>query len=804
MNDLRVALRTLRKYPAFFLTVVTVLALGIGGTSVIFAVVNAVLLRPLPLPHPSELVRVFSGRSGGERWTMSPPDFTDVRKDNRVFTEVAAMNEQSFALTGDGPAEQISGTSVTGGFFDVLNVQPLLGRTITPGSDANGSPDIAVIGYGLWQRRFGGDSAVVGRRATFDGVSYEIVGVMPRGFDYPDHSDVWLPQRFSVNDLTTQRGAHYLDVIARRRAGVSLAAANADLGRIARNLAAAYPRTNKDESAVAATLRDAMVGNVRAPLFILLAAVAVVLLIACANVAGLLLVRAVGREREVAIRTALGAGRARLIRGFLIESLTIALIAGGLGVLFAVWGTALLAGLTSDGIPLIASTRVDGTVLLFAVAVTLGTVLLFGLLPALHSAALGRLADRLKAEGRGVAAGRGRTRAALVVAETALAVVLLAGAGLLVRSFYRLEHVNPGFNPAHVLTFGVSLPDAAYPKPALADQFYHQLIDRVDAIPGVETAGAIFGMPFTGFGYSISALTVDGRTLPHDEQEALSVQVRVVTPQFFPAMGIPIRRGRGIEATDRSGAPPVIVINTAAAKRIWHGEDPLGHTFVIGTRLGLGGGYAGGTVVGVIGDIKSGSLHETTAPTIYLSHAQFPTGFMGVAVRTDGDPLGLTKVVQAALAATDPNVPMFHVRSMEQLVDASVARPRLYASLLALFSLVAVLLAAIGLYGVLAQSVAQRARELGIRMALGAPAREVVRLVIAQASRLAGLGVVIGVAVALVVSKALASLLFGVSPRDPATLVSVAVMLFIVALVASWIPARRAGRVEPMAVLRDE
>jgi predicted permease len=329
-------------------------------------------------------------------------------------------------------------------------------------------------------------------------------------------------------------------------------------------------------------------------------------------------------------------------------------------------------------------------------------------------------------------------------------------------------------------------------------------LERVDAIPGVTTAGAIFGMPFTGFGYSISALSVDGRTLPHDEQEALSVQVRIVTPDFFRAMGIPIRRGRGIEATDRPGAPPVIVINAAAAKRIWQGEDPLGHTFVIGTRLGLGGDYAGGTVVGVIGDVKNGSLHETTAPTIYLSHAQFPTGFMGVAVRADGDPLALAKPVQAALAATDPNVPMFRVRSMEQLLDASVARPRLYASLLAIFSLVAVLLAAVGLYGVLAQSVAQRARELGIRLALGATAREVVRLVLTQASRLAMVGVVIGIGVALIVSRALAGLLYGVSPRDPVTLVAVAVLLFVVALVASWVPARRAGRVEPMGVLRDE
>jgi len=803
LQDLRHTLRRLARAPGFTAVVVLVLALGIGGTAITFAVVDAVLLRSLPFPNADRLVRVFSARQGA-RWTASPPDFLDWRGQTASFTDLAATNQGSFALTGDGPAEQVPGATATGGLFSVLGVRPLYGRTLTAADDAADAPMVAVLGYGLWQRRFGGDSAALGRPVRFDGVTYTVVGVMPAQFKYPDASEVWLPLRFTPQDIATQRGAHYLDVVGRLRAGATVATADRDIQRLATNLAQQYPRSNAKWSATVTSLRDAIVGDVRAPLRILLTAVAVVLLIACSNVAGLLVVRGLAREREIAIRTALGAGRLRVLRALLAESATLAALGGAAGMLLAVWGTDLVAHLSGVGIPLLGETRVDAGVLAFICAITAVTALLIGLLPAWQATAWSGIAGRLHAEGRGTTARRLRTRNVLVVAQTALAVLLLAGAGLLVKSFVRLQRVNPGFDPAHVLTFGVSLPDAGYPKPQQSAFFYQQLLERLSALPGVRTAGAVFGLPLSGADYSISALTIDGRTLSQQEQDALSLQIRVVTPDYFAAMGIPIRRGRGITAGDRPGAPLVIVVNEAAARRVWPGQEAVGHQLVTSTKLGLGGDRAGGEVVGVIGDLKDGGLAQPTSPTMYLAHAQFPVGFMNVAIRTTGDPLALAAPVQAALAAIDPDVPLFRTRSMVQLVGADVAQPRLYALLLATFALVAITLAGVGLYGVLSQGVVQRQRELGVRMALGASSTDVVSLVLRQAVRLTTVGIVLGIAAGLVATRGLQVLLFGVGAQDPTTFVSVASGLFVVALLASAIPARRAARLDPVVALRTE
>lgn len=804
-SDIQHAWRGLRKNPAFLATVMTVLALGIGGTAVIFAVINAVLLRPLPFPHQEQLVRLFSSREGTP-WTtstMSPPNFTDYRRQAHSFSELAAVNEGDYALTGGGPAEQLPGAEVTGGFFPTLAVPPLLGRGMTPADDDAASPRVAVLGYGLWQRRFGGDRGIIGRTIQLDGEGAVVIGVMPRGFNSPGGSEVWLPLRFTPTELRTQRGAHYLDVLGRLRDGTSREEAAADLGRIAHNLAVAYPKTNEDISVRVLGLRESMVGDVRAPLLILLAAVGLVLLIACTNVAGLLLVRGWRRQRELAIRTAMGAARGRIVRILLAESLLLALLGGAAAILLAVWGTALIARLTAVHIPLLGQTRLDTTVLAFTAGMTLLTALVFGLVPAWLVSSPRSLPERLKAEGRGSSGRRTRSRNLLVVIETALAVLLLTGAGLLLRSFDQLRRVEPGYDPHQVLTFGLSLPDATYP-PERSAAFFQTYIQRVEALPGVQAAGAIFGLPLTGFGYSISALTLDGRQLSQDEQSALSVQIRVVTPDFFKALRIPIRQGRGIEPTDRAGTPPVIVINRAAARRVWPGIDPLGHQLVVGTRLGLGGAHAGGEVVGVIGDLKDRSLAAATEPTIYLAHAQFPTGYMSVAIRTAGDPLLFARSAQQALAATDPDVPAFHVRSMEQLVASSIAQPRLYTTLLTLFAAVAILLAATGLYGVLAQGVAQRRRELGIRVALGATAAEVIRLVLRQAAFMAAGGVLLGMLAGVAATRLLSGLLFGVPPRDPVTFATVALLLLGVCLVAGWLPARRAARVDPMTVMREE
>jgi putative ABC transport system permease protein len=803
LQDIRYALRRLAQSPGFTALVVLVLALGIGGTATAFGVVDAVLLRPLRFPEPASLVRAYSVWHGGHS-TVSPPDFADWRARNHSFTELAATNDNSFALTGDGPAEQIPGAQVTGGFFNVMGVLPMLGHAMTPADDDFGGPMVAVLSSDLWRRRFGADSGVVGRTIRLDATTYTVLGVMPEGFAYPDGSQIWLPQRFSAQDMATQRGAHYLDVVGRLKPGVSRVAADRDLRAIAADLSAEYPKTNANNSSVVTSLRDALVGDVRTPLLILLAAVGVVLLIACTNVAGLLVVRGITREREIAIRTALGAGRGRLVRALFTESTALAVLGGLAGTLLALWGTALVSRLSGVDIPLLRETRVDGVVIGFIGLVTLVTVVLFGLLPAWQTATLGGLASRLQSESRGTTGTRLRTRNALVVAQTALAVLLLVGAGLLLKSFVRLQRVDPGFDPRHVLTFGVSLPDVAYAKPAQSALFYQQLTERLEGLPGVQAAGAVFGLPLTGFGYGISALSIDGRKLSDAEQDALSIQIRVVTPDYFAAMGIPVRRGRGIQPGDRVGAPAVIVVNEAAARRVWPDQDPLGHHLIVGTRLGLGGDHAGGEVVGVIGDLKERGLAQQARPTLFLSHAQFPTGFMGVAIRTTGDPLALTGPARAALAATDPNVPLFRLRSMEQLVASSVAQPRLYALLLALFALVAITLAGVGLYGVLAQTVAQRGRELGVRMALGATAREVVGMVLKQAIRLAATGVLIGLAVGFVATRLLATLLYGVAPSDPGTFAGVGTGLFVVALLASVIPARRATRVDPMEALRTE
>ena len=803
LQDIRHAIRRLSKSPGFTGIVVLVLALGIGGTAITFGVVEAVLLRPLPFPRAGELARVFSNRDGA-KWTASPPDFLDWRAQNTSFTDLAASNQGSFALTGDGPAEQVPGALVTGSLFSVLGVRPIAGRTLTPADDAADAPMTAVLSYGLWQRRFGGDTAVLGHAVHFDGKTYTVVGVMPPGFKYPDASDVWLPLRFTPDDIATQRGAHYLDVVGRLRAGATVAGAARDLERLAANLSQEYPKSNARWSATVTSLRDAIVGDVRTPLRILLAAVAVVLIIACTNVAGLLVVRGIAREREVAIRTALGSGRGRVIRVLLVESGALAALGGGAGVLLAVWGTSAIAGLSGAGIPLLSETRVDGGVLAFIATVTVLTALLIGLLPAWQLAGSAALAGRLRSEGRGSTSRHLRTRNALVVAQTALAMLLLVGAGLLVKSFVRLQRVDPGFDPQHVLTFGVSLPDAGYPKPVQSALFFQQLTERLAALHGVRAAGAVFGLPLSGTDFSISARSIDGRELSQSEQDALSLQLRVVTPEYLGAMGIPVRRGRGIAPSDRPGSPLVIVINESAARRIWPGQDALGHHLVVGTKLGLGGERAGGEVVGVIGDLKENGLAQPTSPTMYLAHAQFPVGFMNVAIRTTGDPTMIAEPARAALAALDPEVPPFRLRSMAQLVSADVAQPRLYALLLATFAVVAITLAGVGLYGVLSHSVAQRERELGVRMALGANTRDLIRLVLSQAIRLAAVGIVLGLAAGLVATRGLQALLFGVRAQDPVTFAVVAAGLLIVALVASFIPARRAARLDPVVALRTE
>jgi predicted permease len=811
LQDVKYAVRALAKKPGFAAIAVLTLAVGIGGNAAIYSVVRAVLLRPLPFPSPDEVVQVFSTSVKAPQamaGTASPPDFTDWRRESTSFTELAAVNASSYAVTGAGvPAEQVSGASVTGGFFAVLEVPALHGRALRLEDDALGGPRVVVLSEAFWTRRFGRDPAAIGRTITIEADDFRIVGVMPRGFAYPLQSELWLPLRFDARELTTQRGAHYLDVIGRLREGVSIAQASEELDAIAARLAEAYPSTNRDSRIAVHGLRTAMVGDLRTPLFVLLGAVGFVLLIVCVNMANLVLTRALGRSRELAIRSALGAGRFRLVRGVLVESGVLALAGGAGGLILAVWVSRTVASVDGGlGVPLLDQTRVDGTVLAFTAAISLAVAVLVGLLPALQTSTLRDLAGRMRESGSAVTADRQRQRlrAALIVAETSLAVVLLVGAGLLLRSFLHMASVDLGFELRGVQTFSVSLPDSAYDTPEERAAFLDALTTRAAALPGVAAAGAIFGLPLTNFGYTISMSTLDGRRLDNDEQMARSMQVRVVTPDYHRAMGIAVVRGRALDATDRRGGQPVVLINETAASRLWPGEDPLGRQFTLGTRMGQGGLSAGGVVVGVVRDVRDAGPVHAPRPTVYLAHAQFPMGFASLAIRSASDAPVAINAIQALVAELDPNVPIFRVRTMEQLVANATAQPRVYVLLLGLFAAVAVLLAALGIYGVLAHAVSQRTREIGIRLALGAGRRGVVATVVGQAGVLALTGLGIGLVLALGLTRLLGPLLFQVSPRDTATYAAVASALLAVALVAALVPARRAARVDPVLALKCE
>jgi predicted permease len=807
MNEVRFALRALRANPGFALTAVLTLALGLGANTTIFSVVNGVLLQPLPYRDPGRLVQVFESRNGG-RGTVSPPDYVDWRDQNDVFDALATLNSgSSFALSsGAGPAEQVNGAQVTSNFFSVLGVAPALGRDLLPAEDAMGRSHVALMGYGLWRRRFGGDPTIIGRSIQLDGQSYEVVGVMPAGREYPRGAELWVPIAFTVKDLTTQRGAHYLDVIGRMREGITREQVQTEMSTIAARLAQAYPGTNRDAGATVVPLRESLVGNVRGALKVLLGAVGLVLLIACTNVANLGLARARRRERELSVRLALGAGRWHLMRGVLVESLLLSLAGGAVGVAVAIWGVPLLRTLQPGDIPRLDEVRVDATVLAFALGASLLSAVLFGLLPALQISTRAELRESLTSEGRAFTAHRRarRSRNGLVVAEMALAVVLLAGAGLLMRSFVALVRVDPGFQPDGVFSFSLSLPDARYGTPERAEAFYADLLDRLRVLPGVNAAGAVFGLPLSGFRFGISASELDGQRLGDEEQDRLSTQVRIVTPDYFRAMGIAVVRGRALSDVDRYGAPPAIVVNEAAARLLWPGSDPIGHRLTIGTTFGLGRGRVGGEVVGVVRNTRDFGLDLDARPMTFLAHRQVPVGFMSVVLRAAGDPAGLSRAVTATVSALDPEVPAFDIRTMDERMAQAVAQPRFYLLLLGGFSLVALVLAAVGIYGVMSYTVGERRREIGVRVALGSRPGEVQALVVRQGMHVAAVGVGLGLAGSLAGSRVLAKLLYGIGPTDlPAFAIAVAV-LGLVAWLACYLPARRAARVDPVEALRYE
>jgi len=799
-QDLRYGVRMLLKQPGFTLVALLTLALGIGANTAIFSVVNAVLLRALPYPQSEQLVMLWQGGQRGEpgQMPLSPPELMDYRAEQQVFEHIAAHTMADANLSGGGEPERLPAAVVSADWFAVLKTPPLSGRAFLPEEHQPGQNNSVVLSYGLWQRRFGGDDGALGRAIMLNGRARTVVGIMPAGFRHPATAELWLPLAFTHEQLSPAfRPRHYLDAIARCKDGVTIAQAQENI----RAIAARFPNSGPaGMPARLVSLREQLVGQVKAPLYVLLSAVGFVLLIACANVGNLLLARASARQAEMAVRRALGAGRGRLLRQLLTESVALAGAGGALGILLAWWGKRALATLLAEVIPLAHEIRLDARVLGFAFALSVLTGLLFGLAPA-WQASKADLTETLKHGAKSLMGfSRQRARSALAVAQMALALVLLAGAGLLLRSFYRLTQVNPGFNPAQVLTADVALPFARYDTGTKQTAFYQQIVAHLKALPGAQSVGIVSDLPLSGMNADRS-FTHDG--VPPDQQQRRppSADYRHCSPDYFEAIGIPLSRGRVFTEQDAPGAQPVAIVNEKLARRIWPNEDAVGKRIAFFSAQGTDPWMV---VVGVVGDVKHRGLSVETRPEIYVPHAQAPIGTMTMVIRAAGDPAAMTAAVRGAVQALDADQPLFNVRTLERLRADSLAPQRFSLSLLGLFAVIALSLAALGIYGVISYAVSQRRREIGIRVALGAQSRDVLRLVVGQGMKLALIGTGAGLAASFALTRLMSKLLFGVGPTDPLTFVVIALLLLGVALVACWVPARRATKVDPMTALRFE
>ena len=807
--DLRFAARRLRHAPGFSVVAILTLALGIGSTSAIFSVINGVLLQPLPYPAPHELVRIFTttraGASTGADENLSPPNFASLRAEARSFTDlVAVLDIRRTLATATDPVE-LDGAEVSSGFFELFRVPPARGRTFHAGENQPGAPGTIILSHATWQELFAGDSAIIGRDITVNGVPRTVVAVMPAGFAFPAGAAFWTPRihdpEFSPTSVEGRRSNMWVPVFGRLRPGVSLDDAVAELSRIARGLETRFPESNTSVSFTAHELRDTLVGDARTPFLFLFAAVGLVLLVACANVMALLLARAATKRHELAVRAALGASRRRLLAQLLSESFLLAALGAVLGLIIAGWMTHALASLHPD-IPRLDEIGVDGTVVLFTAIVALATTMLVGLLPALN-ASRAAVAGALRAGGRGTVGEHGgnRLRGTLVIGEIATAVMLLVGAGLLVRSLVQLVSVNPGFRAEGAATFRVALPPTMYPEPAGVRMTHERIIERTGAIPGVRAVGATSRLPLAT-GLFTSRLLPEGWPEPAAGERGPVIAVRSITPGYFEAMQVPLRAGRSIAATDRDGAPPVAIINEAAARRYFPDGNPIGKRLTSFSWDQAEG--PAWTIVGIVGDIRHASLDAEPAPEVYFPHAQVPLATMSVVVRTAGDPLAISDDIRRAVREIAPMLPTPRVQPLIELVAESVSRPRFTTTVLASFAAAALILAAIGVFGLLSFTVAQRTREIGIRLALGARPETVVRMIVGGALRLVVAGLGIGLTGAFLMTRALRHLLHEVSPNDPLTLIVVTAMLGLAALAASVVPARRAARVDPTLALREQ
>jgi putative ABC transport system permease protein len=796
-QDLRYAIRTLVKQRGFTAVAVVCLALGIGVNTVIFSCLNAILLRPFPYADPSALVVVREGlaqdgRTGG---ALSYPDYVDLAATAKSFTSMSAYASRTFTMMGTSEPERVEGARVSASLFPTLGIAPARGRAFEPVDDRNGAAPVALISDGLWERRFSRGPQVIGQSIQIEGVPTTIVGIMPAGVRFPGRADLWLPHARSTTD---ERDNHYLQGIARLAPGVTLAEARAELEGLGRALAAQYPTTNQGWNPRVTTLRDAEVGEVRPVLLIMQAAVSFVLLIACANVASLLMARGASRQREIAIRTTLGAARRRIFRQLLTESLLIAVAAGALGVVLASWGLDIVVAMLPASVPSWMQFTIDGRVMLFTLLLCGTTGIVFGLVPALH-ASRPDLTEALKDGSRGAGASRSgtRLRGALVVAEVALSLVLLIGASLMMKSFLRLQSVNPGFDYRGTLAMQVPFVGTAYDETGARWAALERITAEVSALPGVRGVGAVSLTPLTGTN-AITGFLKDGE--PLSPSSAHDAEVRSITPEYFRAVGIPLLRGRTFSPQEMTDGANVVVVNRTLAARYWPNDDALGKQI----RWGVTTDDPILTIVGVVTDVKQRELGSAPEPQMWVPYTAYPYRTMTLMVATPGDPAALAAPLRATVRRLAPTVPLYGIETMRDVHDRSVWQPRLYGALFTSFATIALLLAAAGVYSVIAYSVTQRLHEIGVRMALGARRGDVFRLVIRGGVRLALLGVVIGAVGALATTRVLAKVLYGVSPTDPPTFAAMIAVLVLTALTASYVPARRAAALDPVSALKKD
>ena len=807
IQDVRFALRQMTKRPGFTVVVVLTMALGIGANAAIFSVLDAVLLRPLPYNHPEGLVKLWSRFTGirlpnDQNW-VSAPEFRDFQQQNHSFSDLAAIQSGSVNLGVKGSPERVVGASVSPGLFSMLGAQPMLGRSFLSEEGQPGHDHEVILSYGLWQRVFGANRSVVGTTVDIDGVPMSVVGVMPKSFAYPDQAEIWGPLAFLPSELSEDsRGNHGLEVLGRIKPGLSMAQVQSDLDRVARTIIeqhASYPYNRFDFGIIMHPLLEEMVGDVKPSLLVLMAAVGLVLLIACANIANLLLARSTERQQEMETRLALGASGPRLARQLITESVVLAFVGGAVGIAITPWILHELVDLAAESLPRAVNTSIDMRALALTALVSLATGVLFGLAPAVQ-AGRKRQFDRLKGSRSSEGKKPRRLRSALVICETAFSLLLVAGAGLLLRSFAQILKVDPGFRPDGVLTLRVALPEAVYNKPEQVRAFYANLLDRVQKLPGVISAGAVSNLPLSGQGSS-GTVTIDTQSVPLDNTTPEADQ-RVATPDYFRAMGISLVSGRFFEPRDTDTAPPVAIVDESLAQAYWPNQDPVGKRLHSGGRMSTNPRWA--TVIGVVRHVRNRTLEARSRIEVYWPENQRPDGAMTLAIQASGNPMNLASTIQREVSSIDPDLPVYKVQTMTEVMGDSLQRRRLALMLLAVFAALALLLAGIGIYGVTSYAVAQRQVEIGVRMALGADRGRVMSMLMRNGLSTIVIGLAAGMVLTLFLTRLMSGLLFDVRAWDPTALGGAALLLIAAAAMAIFVPARRATKINPIVALRYE